>query len=374
MIIIECLHWSQSNCDKISGNLLRTIDKDGLLLSPLANRNKSLKANKSKSPTLEDVARVAGLSAMTVSRALNNPSVVKEATLNKVKSAVESTGYIPNKAAGALASSKSGLIGVVVPQINNSMFVETVEALRDHLAQRGYHVLLSVSGFSATSEADIVSALLSHRPDGIVLTGVHHDNRLKKILLNSSVPVVEIWDSTPTPIDMLVGLSHHKIGEAIGLEIVQKQPKHVGLIWAEDARALKRLEEIVRVLKQKNIAFTIVHVLTPATVQSGRQGLLTLLEEKHSFDVIACSSDTLAQGCIAEAHKQNMKVPDDFAVIGFGDLDIAEYNVPSITTVNIDRVGMGQRAANMLADKIEGKLPENPIVNLDFSFKYRESF
>ena len=333
-----------------------------------------MKANKSKSPTLEDVARVAGLSAMTVSRALNNPSVVKEATLNKVKSAVESTGYIPNKAAGALASSKSGLIGVVVPQINNSMFVETVEALRGCLAQRGYHVLLSVSDYSSENEVDIISSLMSHRPDGIVLTGVHHDNRLKKIILNSSVPVVEIWDSTPTPIDMLVGLSHDKIGEAIGYEITKKKPKHVGLIWAEDSRAQKRLQEIIKVLKQKNIKHTVTQVPSPAKIQSGRTGMQILLATEHDFDVIACSSDTLAQGCIAEAHKQNMKVPDDFSVIGFGDLDVAEYNVPSITTVNIDRIGMGQRAANMLADRIEGKLPENPIVNLEFTFKHRESF
>lgn len=333
-----------------------------------------MKSNRSKSPTLEDVARVAGLSAMTVSRALNNPSKVKEATVNRVLAAVESTGYIPNKAAGSLASSKSGLIGVVVPQINNSMFVETVEALRECLAERGYHVLLSVSDYSSASEVDIISSLMSHRPDGIVLTGVHHDNRLKKILLNSSVPVVEIWDSTPTPIDMLVGLSHDKIGEAIGHEIANKEPKDVGLIWAEDSRAQKRLQEIIKVLKQNDISYTVANVPSPAKFKAGREGLLELLETEQHFDIIACSSDTLAQGCIAEAQQKKLRIPEDFALIGFGDLDVAEFSVPSITTVNIDRVGMGQKAATMLADRIEGKPLLDSIVNLEFSFKYRESF
>ncbi len=314
------------------------------------------------------------MSAMTVSRALNNPTVVKEATLNRVLAAVESTGYIPNKAAGALASSKSGLIGVVVPQINNSMFVETVEALRWCLAERGYHVLLSVSDYSSASEVDIVSSLMSHRPDGIVLTGVHHDNRLKKILLNSSVPVVEIWDSTPTPIDMLVGLSHDKIGEAIGHEITKKEPNNVGLIWAEDSRAQKRLQEIVKVLKQYNISHTVAQVPSPAKFKAGREGLSQLLETKQQFDIIACSSDTLAQGCIAEAQQKQLQIPEDFSLIGFGDLDVAEFSVPSITTVNIDRVGMGQKAATMLADRIEGKPLQDSIINLEFSFKYRESF
>ncbi len=333
-----------------------------------------MKFNKSKSPTLEDVARVAGMSAMTVSRALNNPTVVKEATLNRVLAAVESTGYIPNKAAGALASSKSGLIGVVVPQINNSMFVETVEALRGCLAERGYHVLLSVSDYSSSSEVDIVSSLMSHRPDGIVLTGVHHDNRLKKILLNSSVPVVEIWDSTPTPIDMLVGLSHDKIGEAIGHEIAKKEPKNVGLIWAEDSRAQKRLQEIIKVFENDDIRYTVAQVPSPAKFEAGRAGLLELLSSQQHFDIIACSSDTLAQGCIAEAQQKKLQIPEDFALIGFGDLDVAEFSVPSITTVNIDRVGMGQKAATMLADRIEGKPIQDSIINLEFSFKYRESF
>lgn len=330
--------------------------------------------NKTKSPTLEDVARVAGLSAMTVSRALNNPSVVKEATVKKVQQAVEATGYIPNKLAGGLASNKSSLIAVVVPQINNGMFVETVEALSNTITQRGYHVLLSVSGFDQENEADIVSTLLSRRPDGIVLTGIHHCNKLKKILLNSSVPVVEIWDSTPTPIDMLVGLSHDKIGEKIGSLIAEKKPNKVGLIWTNDERALKRGQGIEAILKQHDIPYVYSYVPAPANVVSGRNGLAELLNKHDDIDVIACSTDTLAQGSIIEATFRGLAIPQDIAVIGFGDLDIAACNIPSITTINIDREGMGIKAATLLADKIEGIAIDDPIVNLEFSVKHRESF
>lgn len=329
---------------------------------------------KTKSPTLADVARVAGLSAMTVSRALNNPAKVKDATVQKVQKAVESTGYIPNKMAEGLATSKSNLIAVVIPQINNSMFVETVEAISDIITQRGYHVLLSVSGFDQDSEADIVSALLSRRPDGIILTGVHHNNRLKKILLNYSIPVVEIWDSTPTPIDMLVGLSHDRIGEEIGTLIVKKNPKKVGLIWTKDERALKRKKGIIKILENNAIAYESSYVPVPAKLASGRNGLTELLQHSDHFDVIACSTDTLAQGCMIEANHRGINIPQDTSVIGFGDLDIAASNIPSITTINIDRKEMGIKAATLLADRIEGKQNQDKNINLAFSVQYRESF
>ncbi|VFS53188.1 Gluconate utilization system GNT-I transcriptional repressor [Budvicia aquatica] len=167
-------------------------------------------SGKVKSPTLEDVAREAGLSPMTVSRALNTPQIVRAATVEKVKKAVAVTGYIPNLLAGGLASKKSKLIAVVVPQINNNMFVDSVQALSDQLAKRGYHMLLCVSGYTEEVETEIVSAILSRRPDGIVLTGIQHSPEMKRIILSSGVPVVEIWDLTPTPLDILVGFSHEK--------------------------------------------------------------------------------------------------------------------------------------------------------------------
>ncbi|MCG9625209.1 LacI family DNA-binding transcriptional regulator [Vibrio mediterranei] len=330
--------------------------------------------NKTKSPTLADVARVAGLSAMTVSRTLNNPSMVKSATLKKVQQAIECTGYIQNKMAGSLASNKSNLVAIVVPQINNGMFVETIEAISNTITKRGYHVLLSVAGFEQDNEADIVSNLLTRRPDGIVLTGVHHNNKLKKLLLNSQIPVVEIWDSTPTPIDMLVGLSHDAIGEEIGRLISKRKPKKVGLIWTKDERALKRKNGILKVLERESISYNSSYVPVPASLMSGREGLDKLLSQHQDIDTVACSTDTLAQGCITEARRRGLRVPEDLSVIGFGDLDIASSNIPSITTINIDRKGMGIKAATLLADRIENIEVTETVVDLEFSVIFRESF
>ncbi|HKM97673.1 MAG TPA: LacI family DNA-binding transcriptional regulator [Buttiauxella sp.] len=338
------------------------------------NSKSNIKKQPSRSPTLEDVARAVGLSPMTVSRAINTPDIVRPKTVAKVMEAVRATGYIPNMLAGSLASRRSKLIAVVVPQINNNMFVDTVQAISDELAIRGYHMLLCVAGYNHETENDIVSTILSRRPDGIVLTGIHHSTELKKSILNSEIPVVEIWDLTPTPIDMLVGFSHEKIGHAIGEYLFNKGHTRFGLIWTDDKRAMLRQKGLQDELRRHKK--TIVHAVSvplPATMARGREGLAALLDDGKTLDAIVCSSDTLAQGAIFEAQKRGLSVPGNLAVMGFGDLDFADCNIPSITTVKIDRWKIGKDAANMLADKIEGKPVDEAVADIGFSLIERES-
>lgn len=337
-------------------------------------KNVQQSSGKIKSPTLEDVAREAGLSPMTVSRALNTPQIVRAATVEKVKKAVAATGYIPNLLAGGLASKRSKLIAVVVPQINNNMFVDSVQALSDQLAKRGYHMLLCVSGYTQDVETDIVSAILSRRPDGIVLTGIQHSPQMKRIILSSGVPVVEIWDLTPTPLDTLVGFSHEKVGNKIAHYMYKKGYRKFGLIWTEDQRALVRKKGVIDILtSHDDCTISCITAELPANLSLGRKGLSDLLNISDQFDAIICSSDTLAQGAIIEASYRGLRVPQDIAVIGFGDLDFSKHHVPSISTISIDRWRVGIDAANMLADKIEGKALTEHIIDIGFELIERES-
>src|SRR5690606_30824742 len=121
-------------------------------------------------PTLIDVARVAGVSPITVSRALGRPEVVADKTRRRVLDAVRATGYVPNLAAGALASSRSRLVAIMLPTIANSIFSDTVQALTERWAQAGYQTLLGLTGYAAEQEEALLSALLGRRPDAIVLT------------------------------------------------------------------------------------------------------------------------------------------------------------------------------------------------------------
>ncbi len=324
------------------------------------------------SATLKDVARVAGLSPITVSRALNTPEVVRPETIKKVREAVERTGYIPNALAGGLASRRSKLVAAIVPQLYNAMFADTVQGLGDQLSANGYQLLLSFSNYLPEREDELVSAILSRRPDGIVLTGINHTQALRKKLLSASIPVVETWDLTPTPIDMLVGFSHEKIGDGIGRYLLDKGYRHFGLVSADDQRAQVRSKALVDVLRQHGITDVPMSQLpTPTTLASGRNGYQALLKTGKEFDVIVCSSDLLAQGVMTEAAMQGVPIPSRLAVMGFGDFEFSAHIFPALSTIHIDKRKIGELAAQALLARIEGKPQTEQVVDVGFELMER---
>lgn len=331
------------------------------------------RAVNSRAPTLDDVARAAGLSSMTVSRALNTPDQVRPETVKRVLAAVKATGYIPNALAGGLASRRSKLVAVLVPHINDPLFADTLQAMGETLSQRGYQMLLCSAGYTPQTETELVSTLMSRRPDGIVLTGIHHANDLKKIIFNASVPVVETWDITPTPIDMLVGFSHEKAGLATAEYLLGKGYRRPGLVWTTERTAAQRKNGLYEGLARHDITdVPCVESQLPARFADGRAGAAQLLETTE-LDVIICGSDTLAHGAISELQARGLRVPQDVAVMGFGDLDFAAATVPAITTVALDRYAIGARAATLLANRIEGRSDGEQIIDIGFHLTERES-
>lgn len=330
--------------------------------------------NWTNSATLQDVARVAGLSAITVSRVLNTPELVRPETIAKVREALARTGYIPNALAGCLASRRSKLVAAVVPQLYNAMFADTVQGLGDQLAAKGYQLLLSFSNYSQDREEEVVSAILSRRPDGIMLTGINHTQALRQKLLSVTIPVVETWDLTPTPIDMLVGFSHERVGNEIGRYLLGKGYRHFGIVSARDQRASVRNKGVLDVLRQHGIDdVPIAHAETPTTLAFGRQGLLDLLATGKPLDVIVCSSDLLAQGVLTEAIAQGFSIPSRLAVMGFGDFEFSAHILPALSTVHVDKRRMGMLAADALLAVIEGRAPDEKVVNVDFQIMERST-
>src|SRR5690349_15500653 len=154
---------------------------------------------------MEDVARAAGVSMITVSRALSAPDKLAPATLAKVRSAIDALRYVPNLTAGSLASKRSHIVAAIVPTIANSIFSETIDGLSQTLATRGYQLLLGQTHYRDDEESALVDAFLGRRADGIVLTGLRHARGVRAALQRAAIPVVETWDFGPRPIDMLVG-------------------------------------------------------------------------------------------------------------------------------------------------------------------------
>lgn len=320
------------------------------------------------SVTLADVAKLAGVSPITVSRVLNRPELVTADTLARVRQAIDRTGYVPNLLAGGLASKRSKLVAAIVPSITNAIFVEAVQALTDRLWEAGYQVLLGLSGYPPAREEALLAAVLSRRPDAIYLTGINHAPATRQRLLAAKIPVVETWDMTPTPIDMLVGFSHERIGAAVARHLHARGHRRIGLVFADDERALARRSGFVAEAAALGIADpSIVSVPAPSTLTLGRQGLAQLLDRGRRPTAVFCSSDLLAHGALEEARSRGLAMPGDLALIGFGDLEFAEHTFPALSTVRVDRAAIGRVAADLILARIAGQTPAARVVDVGFT-------
>jgi LacI family gluconate utilization system Gnt-I transcriptional repressor len=324
---------------------------------------------KAASLTLIDVAKVAGVSPITVSRALHRPDVVSKAAREKVLEAVRQTGYVSNMLAGGLASNKSRLVAIFLPTIANSIFADTVQALMDRLTEAGYQTLLGLTGYSAEQEEKLLEAVLGRRPDGIVLTGTLHTDASRLRLAQSGIPVVEAWDLSDDPLDMLVGFSHEAVGEATARHLLAKGYERFAVVTIGDPRGLRRCNSLVAELQRHGHADVPTQVLTPpATLEVGREGLRRLLAQPLPPDVVVCSSDTIAQGVLAEAASRGLKVPEDLAVMGFGDLSSAAQVYPALSTVRVDGAYIGDQVAQALLERFKHPSGSHAPVRVDTGF------
>lgn len=324
--------------------------------------------------TLHDVARLAGVAPITASRALRSPAQVSDDVRQRVADAVARTGYVPNLLAGGLASTRSRLVAAVVPTISGLVFLETVQSLTEALAARGYQLMLGQAGYGGDREDALLEAIIGRRPDGIVLTGIMHSAEGRRRLLGSGIPVVETWDLTPTPIDMLVGFSHGEVGRAVAQYLHARGRRRLAVVAGDDERAGRRVEAFRAAARTLGLPETVV-VLVPAptTLQRGREGLARVLAEAPEVDGVFCSSDLLALGVLTEARVRGLGVPQRLGVVGFGDLEFAAALDPALTTVHIKGAAIGQQAAQFIVDRAEGRDVPQRIVDIGFHIVARGS-
>jgi len=324
--------------------------------------------------TLRDVAKLAGVAPITASRAVNTPEQVSPDVLKKVLDAVQRTGYVPNRIAGGLASSRSRLIAAVVPSTVMSVFMETIESLNASLFDAGYQLMLGQSGYSAAREELLLEAVIGRRPDGIFLTGILPPGKSRTRLLASGIPVVETWDLTPTPIDMLVGFSHSDIGRAVANFLMSRKRKRLALVRADDERAARRAAAFTEAVRARGLPDVfVVNVGDSRSLKSGREAMARIVWEAPDVDAIFCSSDLLALGVVTQARAQGVAVPDRMAVIGFGDVPFLAEMVPALSTVRINGAEIGKQAAHFLIERAQGRPIDPRVLDVGFAIVERDT-
>ena len=327
--------------------------------------------------TITDVARLAGVGTMTVSRTLNRPELVSETLRNKILEVVESLGYIPNRVAGGLASGTAKAICVIVPTLNHPVYVPFLEGLYSVLPNEGYQILLGTSDYQLEGEERVVSTFLGWQPDGMILAGVDHSPRTMQMLAQARTPLVEIMDLARAPIDMNVGFSHEKVGAAVGEFLIERKYKriaYVGNRLERDLRGRRRLKGFAQSLKRAGLAQPVVIDRDmPSSIHAGGMLLADLLEQHPKMQVAFFTNDDLAAGALFECQRRGIRVPEDFAIVGFNDQDIAAQVNPGLTSVSTPRLEMGRRAAEMLLARLRNQPIKRARVDVGFSIVERGS-
>jgi LacI family gluconate utilization system Gnt-I transcriptional repressor len=327
--------------------------------------------------TMLAVARRAGVSTMTVSRALTSPDKVAEATRARIARAVRELGYVPDLVAGSLSSGRSRIVAALVSTLANSVFAETVDGLSDGLQGHGYQLLLGSTDYSATTEEALVGAVLGRRPDGLVIASGEHTRATISALERAGIPIVETWDLPAEPVDLAVGFSNRDAGRAMTRALADWGYRRVAFAGGDPDDSLRgRLRHDGYRSALQRLARAPIDVAMgagPKAMASGAAAVRTLLEQAPEADALFCVSDAVAAGALLECRRRGLAVPDRLAIVGFGDFDIAGDDALELTTVRVPKYEIGARAAALLIQRMQGQAVEPPSVDLGFEIVRRRT-
>ncbi len=325
-------------------------------------------------PTLVDVGEEAGVSAITVSRALRSPEKVSDSMRAKVEAAVKKLGYVPNQSASTLASSKTNSIVVMIPSISNNVFTDVLAGITEALKDTRLTLQIGNTGYDPQEEERILRSFLNPAPTGVILAGLEQTAETRKMLASVGVPVVQIMDLGDQPIGKIVGFSHEDAAVAGTRHLLENGYRNIGFLGAQmDPRSQKRLAGFQRAMREVGLLQEHAIAVTnrPSDVQQGATLFNKLVRRFPDCDAVFCNNDDLALGVLFECQRRGISVPDDFGICGFNDLGTTSECVPKVTSVRTPLRQIGMVAGQMIN---KGEMTETGItVDLGFEISERES-
>ncbi len=313
---------------------------------------------------MSEVAQAAQVSEMTVSRVLRRKDKVADKTRDHVLKVIQDLGYVPNRLAGALASSSSNQLAVIIPSLRNIVFPEVLSGITDRLDEAGYQAVIGISDYNQEREASLIEAMMSWRPAGIIVTNTRHSEQATKVLRVTKSPVVEMMDLTGSPIDMCVGLDHHKAGREMARHLVAKGYRNIGYLGCDlikDAAAGKRYAGFCDALRDAGLCIaTSLTVDEPSGVGLGRHhmsALLAKVPQGQKLDAVYFSNDAVAVGAQMYCMAEDIRTPEDLALAGFSGLEIGQAMPIPLTTIRSKRYHVGWLSADYVVRRLRGEDP-----------------
>lgn len=326
--------------------------------------------------TLQDVARAAGVSPITVSRALRaEPSVAPDLAARALEAA-KRLGYVPDPAARALASSKSSHVAVLIPLLSNQLFVDLLDGVQQTLLPGGHQTLIGVTHYDPAEEEQLLRGHLLHRPAGLLVTGCDRSEAVRDLIANSGIPCVHLMEIATQDEVHSVGFSQVDAGHAMTQHLLDTGRRRIAFAAAQlDPRTLQRAEGYRRCLRQAGLHDPKLEWLNPApsSMALGGQMLEQISAMRPAVDAIFFNNDDLAQGGLLAALRLGIKVPKRIAVAGFNDLPGSAQFLPPLTTVRTPRREIGIQAATMLLQLMRGEPVPSHAIDLGYELVVRSS-
>jgi LacI family gluconate utilization system Gnt-I transcriptional repressor len=326
--------------------------------------------------TLADVAGLAGVSPITVSRALRGERAVDPELVARVKAAADRLGYVPDPAARALASRHSTHVALLVPMLSNALFVDLLEGAQRTLRQAGYQTLIGITHYDTAEEEQLLREQLLHRPAGLLVTGLEHSESARTLIRGSGVPCVHLMEIADTPGVYSVGLSQADAAAAMTRHLLERGRRRIAFAAAQlDPRTMQRLEGWRRATRAAGIHSAALEWLNPAPSSISLGGTLfeQIAAQTPPVDAIFFCNDDLAQGALLTALRMGIAVPQRVAIAGFNDLTGSDQMVPPLTTVRTPRAAIGTEAARMLLALMRGETPVASCIDVGFELVVRQS-
>lgn len=301
--------------------------------------------------TLSDVAHQAGVSAITVSRALREPEKVSPPLREAILKVVEEMGYVPDLAARALASKNSGLVGVMSPGLTSHAFLALIRGIEDRVRSSDLRIQYASAETDTEDQLRQLRFFLSQNPAGLIHVGQIGDPAIDDLLRHAPCPVVEIMDVSREPSDMAIGIDHRQAAETATRHLLEKGYRRIAMLGgAWDFRARRRLEGFQAVLEEAGLfdPALVLSIDGSSSVGLGCHLLDRLKSEAPDAEAAFCHNDDIALGVLFECQRRGLTVPQDFGICGFNDLDYAGFAFPAITSVRVPRYEIGYRAVDMI--------------------------
>jgi len=315
---------------------------------------------------IKQIAKAAGVSVATVSRVMNHPENVAPKTRDKILKIMEEEEYKPNWFAQGLNFNRTKTIGLVIPHMLNTMYMEIAKGVEDVAQQKGYITFMCNVEKNQEIEKNYIEQLLTRRVDGIILMFSSLDEKFIKTVEEQGVPVVLIGEDKRAENFNTVKVDCRSGAEKMVEQLIENGHETIGILYGNDPKqeTLDMLEGYKNVLKNHDIEILDEYIKSVEnTIEGGYLGAKKMMAD-GAPKAIFTTSDEIAYGAMDAIKDGDLKVPDDIAVAGFGNARMSNLVEPKLTTVELPFHKMGVYGARLLFDLIEAEDKENEEVEI----------